>query len=128
MGQTTSGNGGKIAWEQTGAGYAFREGVAPQERGVNDGDGFCFVDHLGNVCPSGFLPLPAGNVKNDSLAEIYKNAPLFRQLRDKSLLKGNCGICEFKQICGGSRGRTYALTGDYLASEPTCIYQPKWEV
>lgn len=112
-------------WELTGAGYAFREGEALQGKGANDGNGFCFIDHLGNVCPSGFLQVPAGNVRERPLAEIYRTAPLFRDLRDPTRLKGKCGACEFKQVCGGSRARAFALTGDYLAPEPTCVYLPE---
>jgi radical SAM protein len=107
----------------TGAGFsAGALGMSP--RGVNDGDGFAFVDHLGNVCPSGFLQLPAGNVRERPLAAIYRDSPLFRALRDRSLLKGRCGVCPYRQVCGGSRARAYALTGDYLASDPSCAYTP----
>jgi AdoMet-dependent heme synthase len=91
---------------------------------VNDGRGFVFVSHTGNVYPSGFLPLTGGNVREHTLSEIYRESPLFRQLRDLAQLKGKCGVCEFKQICGGSRARAYAVTGDVLAEEPCCIYQP----
>jgi radical SAM protein len=94
-------------------------------RRVNDGKGFLFVSHVGNVYPSGFLPIHAGNIRETSLAEIYRNAPIFKELRDTSLLKGKCGACEYKEICGGSRARAYALTGDPLAQEPCCIYQPR---
>lgn len=113
-----------VRWELTGAGYAFREGRAPVEKGVNDGNGFCFVDHLGNVCPSGFLQIAAGNVRQQPLSEIYRDSGLFRDLRDPGLLKGRCGVCEFKQVCGGSRARAYATTGDYLASDPSCLFVP----
>lgn len=112
------------AWTLTGAGYAFREGRAPVQKGVNDGKGFCFIDHRGNVCPSGFLQLSAGNLRQRSLTEIYREAPLFRQLRDRSLLRGKCGSCPYRDVCGGSRARAYAVTGDYLASDPACPYQP----
>jgi radical SAM protein len=94
-------------------------------RRVNDGKGFLFISHTGNVYPSGFLPIDAGNVRQTPLAEIYRNAPIFRSLRDTAQLKGKCGACEYKEICGGSRARAYAVTGDPLASEPCCIYQPK---
>jgi len=80
----------------------------------NDGKGFVFVSHIGNIQPSGFLPLTAGNVRKDELLEVYRHSPLFQSLRDSSLLKGKCGRCEFKNICGGSRARTYAMTGDHL--------------
>ena len=113
-----------VRWELTGAGYAFKEGRAPMERGVNDGSGFCFIDHLGNVCPSGFLPLSAGNVRERPLADIYRQAPLFQDLRNPAKLKGKCGVCEFKQVCGGSRARAYGVTGDYLAADPSCTYIP----
>ena len=97
-------------------------------RRVNDGKGFMFISHVGNVYPSGFLPIHAGNVRETPLAEIYRNAPIFKALRDTSRLQGKCGACEFKEICGGSRARAYALTGDPLAQELCCIYQPKnWD-
>ena len=97
-------------------------------RRVNDGKGFMFISHTGNVYPSGFLPIHAGNVRETPLAEIYRNAPIFKALRDTGQLEGKCGACEFKEICGGSRARAYALTGDPLAQEPCCIYQPRnWD-
>jgi AdoMet-dependent heme synthase len=116
--------GDPITWEQTGAGYSFRQAEAPTGRGVNDGNGFCFVSHIGDVYPSGFLQISAGNVRERSLSDIYRNAPLFRELRDPALLKGACGACEFRSVCGGSRARAYAMTGDYLASDPSCPYVP----
>jgi radical SAM protein with 4Fe4S-binding SPASM domain len=97
-------------------------------RRVNDGKGFLFVSHVGNVYPSGFLPIHAGNVREKPLSEIYRNAPIFKSLRDTSKLEGKCGVCEYKEICGGSRARAYAVTGDPLAQEPCCIYQPRhWD-
>jgi radical SAM protein with 4Fe4S-binding SPASM domain len=97
-------------------------------RRVNDGKGFMFISHVGNVYPSGFLPIHAGNVRETPLADIYRNAPIFKSLRDTSKLEGKCGACEYKEICGGSRARAYAVTGDPLAPEPCCIYQPKnWD-
>lgn len=97
-------------------------------RRVNDGKGFVFISHVGNVYPSGFLPIHAGNVRETPLAEIYRNAPIFKALRDTKRLEGKCGACEYKEICGGSRARAYAVTGDPLAQEPCCIYQPKnWD-
>jgi radical SAM protein with 4Fe4S-binding SPASM domain len=91
---------------------------------INDGKGFVFVSHTGEVYPSGFLPLSGGNVKDGSIVDIYRNSPLFREIRDYDRLKGKCGACEFKNICGGSRARAYALTGDYMESEPYCVYVP----
>jgi len=97
-------------------------GQAP--KGVNSGNGFVFISHTGEVYPSGFLPLSGGNIRNTSLTQVYRNSPLFKQIRDYSQLKGKCGICEFKNICGGSRARTYAVTGDYMKSDPNCAYLP----
>ncbi|MGP8251800.1 MAG: radical SAM protein [Terracidiphilus sp.] len=97
-------------------------------RRVNDGKGFMFISHTGNVYPSGFLPIHDGNIHETPLADIYRSAPIFKALRDTKQLEGKCGACEFKEICGGSRARAYALTGDPLAQEPCCIYQPKnWD-
>ena len=97
-------------------------------RRVNDGKGFMFISHVGNVYPSGFLPIHAGNIRETPVADIYRNAPIFKALRDTSKLEGKCGACEYKEICGGSRARAYALTGDPLAQEPCCIYQHKhWD-
>jgi radical SAM protein len=97
-------------------------GLAP--RGVNAGNGFLFVSHRGEVFPSGFLPLRAGSVRESTLAEIYRQAPVFKALRDPDVLEGRCGECEFRRICGGSRSRAYALTGDPLATDPWCSYRP----
>ena len=98
-------------------------GRAP--RGLNDGKGFVFISHTGEVYPSGFLPLTAGNIRRQPLSTIYRESPLFMRLRDTSQLEGKCGACEFKEICGGSRARAYALTGDPLAEEPCCWYVPR---
>ncbi len=91
---------------------------------INAGDGFVFISHLGEVFPSGFLPLSAGNIKDRSLVELYRNSPLFRDLRDPSRLRGRCGDCEFVSVCGGSRSRAYAVTGDPFSEEPFCEYEP----
>lgn len=101
------------------------DGIARAPRGLNDAKGFVFVSHVGEVFPSGFLPQSAGNIRRDRLAELYCDSPLFRRLRDTSHLKGKCGLCEFKDICGGSRARAYALTGDAMAEEPCCVYEPR---
>jgi radical SAM protein len=92
--------------------------------GINDGKGFVFVSHTGQICPSGFLPLSPGNVRTHDLLDVYQNSAVFRELRDARRLKGKCGRCEFNELCGGSRARAYALTGDYLAEEPLCVYEP----
>jgi metal-sulfur cluster biosynthetic enzyme len=91
---------------------------------VTDGNGFVFIDHVGNICPSGFLPLTAGNVRRDDLVTVYCEDALFLGLRDPSRLGGRCGRCEFRERCGGSRARAYALTGDPLAEDPGCAYEP----
>lgn len=93
--------------------------------GVNDGKGFAFISHIGEVHPSGFLPWNAGNVKEQSLTEIYRNSEVFKLLRDPSALKGKCGACEYKALCGGSRARAYGVYGDWLAEDPACAYVPK---
>ncbi len=99
-------------------------GRAASGAGINDGKGFVFVSHIGNICPSGFLPIPAGNVRKDSLVDVYRSAPLFLTLRDSGRLGGKCGRCEFRNLCGGSRSRAFALTGDFLAEDPRCVYRP----
>lgn len=91
---------------------------------VNAGRGFVFVSHTGTVHPSGFLPLVAGNVREQPLPQIYRRAALLRALRDASRLQGRCGTCEFAPVCGGSRSRAYAVTGDAFAEEPWCSYRP----
>ena len=97
-------------------------GFAPQ--GVNSGNGFLFISHTGNVYPSGFLPLFAGNVRHETLASIYRTSPLFQQLRRPAGFHGVCGVCEYNTICGGSRSRALALTGDPFGSDPWCAYVP----
>lgn len=91
---------------------------------VNDGNGFLFVDHVGNICPSGFLPLSRGNARDDDLGATYRRDRVFRELRDPDALGGRCGRCRFRAICGGSRSRAFAATGDYLAEDPLCAYDP----
>lgn len=98
-------------------------GLAP--KGVNSGNGFVFISHTGEVNPSGFLPVNTGNVKETPLKDIYRNHPVFKTLRDPEQLKGKCGVCEFRNICGGSRSRAYAMTGDMMESDSRCIYVPK---
>ena len=92
--------------------------------GVNDGKGIVFISHTGDVQPSGFLNLPAGSLRAQSLVDIYRNSAVFLRLRDDALISGKCGVCEFKSVCGGSRARAYAITGDPMRSDPYCIYQP----
>ncbi len=98
--------------------------VRQQAGKVNSGKGFVFVSHKGDVYPSGFLPVHTGNILDRPLSDIYRNHPVFRGLRDRTLLKGRCGRCEYSEVCGGSRSRAYAMTGDYYAEDPGCSYQP----
>lgn len=110
------------------------EGLSPEEIrrtsigrgfGIRDGNGILFISHLGEIYPSGFLPRSAGNVRRQSPVEVYRESELFRSLRDPQGFKGKCGRCEFNRICGGSRARAYAATGDPLESDPLCAYLPR---
>ncbi|KOP70993.1 TIGR04053 family radical SAM/SPASM domain-containing protein [Cytobacillus solani] len=101
------------------------DGLKRAPRGVNDGNGFAFVSHIGDVYPSGLLPIKAGNIKETPLKEIYRESSIFKELRDPNNYKGKCGVCEYRFVCGGSRSRAYAVTGDYLESEPFCVYIPE---
>jgi AdoMet-dependent heme synthase len=93
-------------------------------KGLQDGKALAFIDHRGEIFPSRYLPLSAGNVTSDSLPEVYSNSPLLMSLRDSSKLKGKCGRCPARNVCGGSRARAHVLTGDMYASDPCCAYQP----
>ena len=92
--------------------------------GVRDGNGIMFVSHVGDVQPSGFLPIVAGSVRHAHPGFIYREAPLFRALRAASGFHGRCGRCEFREVCGGSRARAYATSGDPLGQDSLCAYQP----
>ena len=118
------GVGGETEISFQGAGFQYADGLNRPVKGVNDGRGFLFISHIGEIMPSGFLPISAGNVRQVDLVETYRHHPLFRDLRDPDKLKGRCGRCKYKVVCGGQRGRAYALTGDYLESDPACVYQP----
>jgi radical SAM protein len=91
---------------------------------IRDGHGVVFISNQGNIYPAGFLPLNAGNVRHDHLVDVYRHSPLFRALHSPSEFRGKCGRCEYGVICGGSRARAFAFTGDPLASDPLCSYQP----
>jgi AdoMet-dependent heme synthase len=91
---------------------------------INAANGFVFISQRGEVFPSGFLPLSAGNIRDTSLTEIYCNSKLFQDLRNPDQFGGRCGVCEFKTVCGGSRSRAFAMTGDPFAEEAFCNYQP----
>jgi radical SAM protein len=97
--------------------------ISMAQSAVNAGKGFCFVSRTGDVFPSGFLAQSVGNVRHQSIVELYRDSPVMKQLRNPNLLKGRCGQCEYRVLCGGSRSRAFALTGDYLAEDPSCDYQ-----
>ncbi|MEW6320646.1 MAG: TIGR04053 family radical SAM/SPASM domain-containing protein [Acidobacteriota bacterium] len=124
----------RVIWQEASARVAaglapdaadvFRRPQLRAPRAVNDGNGFVFIDHVGDICPSGFLPMPRGNVRTHHLAGVYRHDPVFLTLRDPDALTGRCGRCEFRLLCGGSRSRAFAATGDPFASDPLCAYQP----
>ena len=92
--------------------------------GVGDGKGVMFIGHTGEIYPAGFLPALCGRFPQDSVVDVYQNHPTFKALRDPDQFGGNCGICEYRYVCGGSRARAYGVTGDFLATEPDCVYVP----
>lgn len=111
----------------TGAGAARRGGMRDMSRSMRpvwDGNGFLFVSHVGEVFPSGFLPLAVGNLREQPLADIYRDSPVLQNLRNPDKLRGKCGYCEFNRVCAGSRARAHALTDDYMESDPFCTYIP----
>ncbi len=99
-------------------------GLDAVTRGCLGGTGFCFISHRGRVQPCGFLDLDCGNVTETPFSDIWRGSEVFLALRDYDNLKGKCGACEYKRVCGGCRARAYEATGDYLAEEPLCSYQP----
>jgi AdoMet-dependent heme synthase len=92
--------------------------------GIRDGHGIMFVSNTGDICPAGFLPAVAGNIRTSTVPNVYRNSELFRALHDADLLQGKCGKCEYREICGGSRARAFAYTGNVLESDPFCPYAP----
>jgi radical SAM protein with 4Fe4S-binding SPASM domain len=100
------------------------DGPIRRRGGITAGRGFAFVSHTGETYPSGFLPKSAGNVRDRSIVDIYRNEALFESLRDPDRFEGKCGACEFRQVCGGSRSRAFAATGDPVESDPLCPYVP----
>jgi radical SAM protein len=91
---------------------------------IRDGHGIVFVSNTGDICPAGFLPVSGGNVRTAKVPDVYRNSDLFRALHDADRLQGKCGDCEYRQICGGSRARAFAYTGNVLESDPFCPYVP----
>jgi radical SAM protein len=106
-------------------GEEIRRSGASRSYGIRDGNGIMFVSNTGDICPAGFLPLAAGNVRKDHIVDIYRNSTLFRQLHDPSQFEGRCGTCDHRTLCGGSRSRAYAATGNPLASDPICAFEAK---
>ena len=96
--------------------------------GIRDGNGIVFINHDGTVNPSGFLPIPLGNVRQASIVDLYREHPVMRALREPEAFKGRCGMCEYARVCGGSRARAYAWTGDPLEADPLCPYVPSGDV
>lgn len=115
-------NGSPVTFQ--GAGFQYADGLDRPTRGVGDGNGFLFISHIGDIQPSGFLPISAGNVRTNDVVEVYRTSELFMNLRDANKIKGKCRVCEYRHVCGGQRGRAYGITGDYLESDPACVYQP----
>ena len=100
-------------------------GLEAVTRGCLGGTGFAFVSHTGLVQPCGYLEMTAGDVRQTPFKDIWAEAELFKKLRDFSLYKGKCGRCEYIRVCGGCRARAFAASGDFLAPEPLCTYQPE---
>ncbi len=123
LAEIRAGSDQKLDVMTTGMHYSQADGIG-RARNVNDGDGFMFISHTGDIYPSGFLPVSAGNIRTDNLITVYRESELFTTLRDRSQLKGKCGYCSFRSFCGGSRARAHAMTGDYLAPEPFCAHEP----
>jgi radical SAM protein len=92
--------------------------------GIRDGNGIMFISHTGDICPSGFLEIPTGNVRTHDIVEVYRSSPLFTQLRSPELFADRCGRCEFHFVCGGSRARAYASSGNPLGQDPLCVHEP----
>ena len=93
--------------------------------GIRDGHGIMFVSNTGDICPAGFLPVVAGNVREENIVDVYRSSELFQSLHDPMRFEGRCGQCEYHNLCGGSRARAYAATGNPLESDPLCGYAPR---
>jgi radical SAM protein with 4Fe4S-binding SPASM domain len=102
------------------------QGMAAMTKGCLAGSSICFVSHTGEVFPCGYLPVSAGNVRRQSMSDIWNGSEVFARLRNVDELEGKCGLCEFKRICLGCRARAfYESHGNYMAEEPFCVYEPK---
>lgn len=100
-------------------------GMDAMTRGCLGGTGFCFISHVGQVQPCGYLNVNCGDVRVTPFPELWRNTPIFVQFRDKASYAGKCGRCEYHQVCGGCRARAWSMDGDYLGEEPLCLYQPE---
>ncbi len=118
----------RVAIEQMRAegktGEEIKRSAAYRSFGIRDGHGIVFVSHTGEICPAGFLPLVTGNVRQDSLVDIYRGAPAFTALHDPTKFEGRCGACEYHMLCGGSRSRAFEASGSILAEDPLCTHEP----
>ena len=100
-------------------------GLDAVTRGCLGGIGFCFISHRGIVQPCGYLDLNCGDLRQSTFGEIWNHSDIFAELRNYDKLKGKCGACEYKRVCGGCRARAYEATGDFMREEPLCSYQPR---
>jgi radical SAM protein with 4Fe4S-binding SPASM domain len=100
-------------------------GLDAMTRGCLGGITFVFISHTGDIQPCGYFDMQLGNVKEQPFSQIWTESKVFNDLRDYSLLKGKCGACEYRAVCGGCRARALSVVGDYLAEEPYCAYEPK---
>jgi radical SAM protein len=105
-------------------GREIRLSPAARSFGIRDGSGIMFIAANGDVTPSGFLPVAGGNVRSADAVQIYRDATIFRALREPARFHGRCGACDFRVVCGGSRARAYAATGDFMGEDPLCAYEP----
>jgi heme b synthase len=101
-----------------------KEGLDAMTRGCLGGISFCFISHVGQVQPCGYLELNCGNIRERPFREIWSTSEVFQNLRNTDGYRGKCGRCEFRKVCGGCRARAYEISGDYMAEEPYCIYEP----
>ena len=124
QGQAGIGAGAGARPDDPWRGHGPRGSIGLARWAINAGNGYAFISHTGEVYPSGFLPACTGSIRSTPLAELYRGHPVFRALRDPNALRGRCGVCEFRSVCGGSRSRAYAVSGDYLGEEPCCAYLP----
>ena len=128
-GETMSGrpeNGQPVSKGPNGAGPTGHAhgGAAHHGAGIRDGNGILFISNVGDICPSGFLEVPVGNVRKDDIVSVYRDSPLFRELREPDHFGGRCGQCEYRFSCGGSRARAYSASGDPIAEDPLCPHEP----